>query len=433
MEDNMQKQSTTAVGVSRIALCLVIALYALWGMIHNLNDILIAQFKSAFSLSDLQSSWVQSAFYCAYLVMPIPVALFLQRFGYKMGILLGLVIPAIGFLLFVPAAETISYSAFLGALFVVACGMTFLETSGTGVIVTLGDLETADWRINLAQAFNPLGSITGALIGSFLIFSDPASEQAAAAIADSVDGVAATYEKLQAVKGPYVGIAGLFLIVAALVALTRFPPSAAAKDPGKAGLGEFRVLLAKPMMRFAVIAQFFYVGTQIGVWSFLIRYVQHALPQVSLRSAGLFLTTSLVCFLAGRFITLVLIRRYSSAQLALVFSAAAACLTLIAIANPNMVGVVALVMVSLFMSVMYPAIYSIGLAGNEQYSKPASALMIMAIVGGAVLTAMMGFISDRATIALAYTVPLTGFLVVFACCLTAVRNGVMVKGAAAGH
>lgn len=368
---------------------------------------------------------MQSAFYCAYLFMPIPVALFLQRFGYKKGILMGLCIPAVGFLLFVPAANAVSYPAFLGALFVVACGMTFLETSGTGIVVGLGDLKSAEWRINLAQAFNPVGSICGALIGSFLIFADPSSEPAGKGLAN----VTAIHDKLQAVQGPYMGIAALFLTVALLVALTPFPRTATEGrvdgEQGSSGMSGFRLLLAKPMFRFAVIAQFFYVGTQIGVWSFLIRYVQHARPNTPLRHAGFFLTGSLVCFLVGRFISLALLRRYSSAQVCLVFAAAASALTLFAILLPGPSGIFALVSVSLFMSVMYPAIYAIGLHGNEELSKPASALMIMAIIGGAVLTAAMGLISDLSSIALAYVVPLTGFLVVLACCISAVRRGIV--------
>ena len=410
---------------------LTIALYALWGMIHNLNDVLIAQFKRAFSLTDLQSSLVQSSFYCAYLIMPIPVAMFLERFGYKRGIIMGLTIPAIGFLLFIPAADAASYPAFLGALFVVACGMTFLETSGTGVIVVLGRAEEAEWRINLAQAFNPVGSITGILIGSFLIFSNDATGTGAALSA------AARAASLQAVKAPYMGIAAAFLAVAVLVFRTKFPPAAtegtAAGGEEGATFSGFRVLLRSRTFVFAAVAQFFYVGTQIGVWSFLIRYVQHAMPQVTLREAGLCLSVSLGCFLVGRFFTLVLLRRYSSAQICRVYAAIAAALTAIGILFPGPVGIVALVCTSLFMSIMYPGLYSIGLHGNQAYSKPASAMMIMAIVGGAVLTAAMGAISDASSIATAYVVPFVGFLVVLACAVNAVRAGIVEPATMGGH
>lgn len=423
--------TVTTAKIGRMALILTIALYALWGMIHNLNDVLIAQFKRAFSLSDLQSSLVQSSFYCAYLIMPIPVAMFLERFGYKRGIIMGLIIPAVGFLLFIPAADAVSYRAFLGALFVVACGMTFLETSGTGVIVVLGAPEQAEWRINLAQAFNPVGSIIGILIGSFLIFSNDATG-ASAALSES-----ARIASVQAVKGPYMGIAATFLSVACLVAITRFPPAAVEGTPKGAEAGAtldgFKALLRSRTFVFAVIAQFFYVGTQIGVWSFLIRYVQHAMPQVTLREAGLCLSVSLGCFLVGRFFTLLLLRRYSSAQICRTYAAIAACLTGIGILFPGPVGIVSLVCTSLFMSIMYPGLYAIGLHGNQAQSKPASALMIMAIVGGAVLTAAMGGISDASTIAHAYVVPFIGFLVVFACARYAVRSGIVGPATMGGH
>ena len=423
--------TATVAKAGRAAVILTIALYALWGMIHNLNDVLIAQFKRAFSLTDLQSSLVQSSFYCAYLIMPIPVAMFLERFGYKRGIVVGLIIPAIGFLLFIPAADAVSYPGFLGALFVVACGMTFLETSGTGVIVVLGRAEEAEWRINLAQAFNPVGSIIGILIGSFLIFSNDATG-AGAVLSD-----AARAASVQAVKAPYMGIAATFLAVAVLVYRTSFPPAAtegtAKGSEQRSTFSGFQVLLRSRTFVFAVIAQFFYVGTQIGVWSFLIRYVQHAMPQVTLREAGLCLSVSLGCFLVGRFFTLVLLRRYSSAQICRAYAAIAAGLTAIGILFPGPVGIVALVCTSLFMSIMYPGLYAIGLYGNQAYSKPASAMMIMAIVGGAVLTAAMGAISDGSTIATAYVVPFVGFLVVFACAVNAVRAGIVGPATMGGH
>lgn len=154
------------------AVAAVVLLYALWGMAHNLNDILIAQFRKAFDLTDLQSSLVQSCFYIAYLVAPIPVAMFMHHFGYRRGIVVGLSLYAIGALLFWPAADSVTYAAFLGALFVIACGIVFLETAGTGAIVAIGRPETAEWRINVAQAFNPLGTIAGVLIGRQFISPD---------------------------------------------------------------------------------------------------------------------------------------------------------------------------------------------------------------------------------------------------------------------
>ncbi|WP_019832064.1 L-fucose:H+ symporter permease [Sphingomonas sp. PR090111-T3T-6A] len=417
---------------ARLALVLTICLYALWGMAHNLNDILITQFKKAFLLSDLQSSLVQSCFYVAYLVMPIPVALFMQRFSYKRGVIAGLCLYGVGALLFWPAAAMVTYPAFLGALFVIACGLTFLETAGTGIIVVLGRPERAEWRINVAQAFNPLGAISGVLVGRQFIFSARESAQAHEAAASPAALAAYHAAEAQAVQMPYLVIGLLVLTIALLVAVTRFPAAAEEAQQGSPFEG-FRHLRKSSIFLFGVLAQFFYVGTQIGVWSFTIRYAQHAVPGTPERLAALYLTVSLVCFLLGRFASLLLLRRYSSAQIAMVFAAAAALLTMVAILAPGPIGILSLIAVSFFMSVMFPAIYAIGLHGHAEYSKPASALMIMSITGGAVLAALMGAISDHATIAVAYVVPLSGFLVVFTYCTAAVRAGRTGAAVTAAH
>lgn len=427
--DSTVKRAATAGGT---ALFLTVLLYALWGMAHNLNDILIAQFKKAFELSDLQSSLVQSCFYFAYLVMPIPVAMFLQKFGYKRGVIAGLCIYGIGALLFWPAANSLNYGAFLGALFVIASGLTFIETAGTGIIVVLGKPERAEWRINFAQAFNPLGSIVGIVIGSQFIFSGvelTSVERSAMSVAEYT---AYRTTEAHAVQIPYLIIGLVVLAVAAMVAITRFPAAATESHRGSPFAG-LRTLLRSRLFVFGVVAQFFYVGTQIGVWSFLIRYSQHAVPETTEKQAALYLTISLVLFLIARFVNLLLLRRFSSAQIGATFATIATFLTVIAIFAPGPVGIGALVAASFFMSIMFPAIYAIGLLGNEAFSKPASALMIMSITGGAVLTATMGAISDASNIAAAYSVPLIGFLVVLIYCSAAVRSGRTGGSAAVAH
>ena len=418
----MSGSSTGSGSTSRTALILTICLYALWGMAHNLNDILITQFKKAFDLSDLQSSLVQSCFYIAYLIMPLPVALFLHRFGYKAGVVTGLCIYGAGALLFWPAADSLTYAGFLGALFVIACGLTFLETSGTGIIVTLGSPKLAEWRINLAQAFNPVGSIAGILIGRQFIFSAADAREQQGSHLSVAARAAFRSAEAHAVQKPYLIIGLVILSVALLTAVTRFPASAteSGRDSPLAGIGH---LVRSRLFVFGVVAQFFYVGTQIGVWSFLIRYCEHAVPGMEERTAALYLTSSLLAFLVGRLSTLVLLRRFSSAQIGMVFAATNVLLTAIVISFPGLLGIYALVLASFFMSIMFPAIYAIGLYGNDAYSKPASALMIMSIIGGAALTAVMGAVSDRATIAVAYVVPLMGFLVVGIYCAMAVRSG----------
>jgi len=404
------------------ALVLIVCLYALWGMAHNLNDILIAQFKKVFELTDLQSSLVQSCFYIAYLIMPIPVALLLQRFGYKRGVIAGLCLYGAGAFLFWPAANSLTYAAFLAALFVIASGLTFIETAGTGIIVVLGSPRMTEWRINFAQAFNPVGSILGILIGRQFVLSGVELSSTTRAAMNSSEYAAYRVSEGHAVQWPYLVIGLVVMAVAILISITRFPAAATERHRGSpfAGLG---ALLRSRLFVFGVIAQFFYVGTQIGVWSFLIRYSKHAVPGMSEKLAALYLTASLVLFLIGRFFSLVLLRRYSSAQIGVVFAAAAAALTVVGIFASGSIGIAAVVGASFFMSIMFPAIYAIGLHGNEAHSKPASALMIMSITGGAVLTAAMGAISDQATISVAYAVPLTGFLVVLAYCSFAVLSG----------
>lgn len=424
--------AASGAGQISFALVLTVSLYFLWGMAHNLNDILIAQFKKAFTLSDLQASLVQSCFYVAYLIMPIPVALFMQRFGYKAAVIMGLVLYGTGALLFWPAAESVQYANFLLALFVIACGLTFLETSGLGIVAALGSPERLEWRINLASAFNPLGSIVGILLGRQFIFSGielSGAERAA------MDGTAlASYRAAEAhtVQLPYAIIGCTVLAWAVMVACTRFPAAVQTADRGSP-LDGLRALLRSRMFVLGVATQFLYVGTQIGIWSFLIRYAQQNVPGMPEQAAALYLTLSLVVFMAARFIATFMLRFYSSAQLGAAFAAASVVLTGAAVLAPGHLGLLSLVGVSFFMSVMFPAIYSIGLAGNSAHAKPASALMIMSITGGAVLSAAMGAISDHWSIALAYIVPLISFVAIFAYCATAARIGIAGTAGPATH
>ena len=269
-------------------------------------------------------------------------------------------------------------------------------------------------------------------MGRQFIFSGHELTPAARDALTPAKAIAYRSAEAHAVQIPYTVIAVTVLVVALLVALTRFPAAATRTQRGSpfGGLG---VLLRSRMFLFGVAAQFFYVGTQIGVWSFLIRYAQQAVAGMPEQRAASYLVAALMCFLVARFVNLLLLRRYSSAQIGMVFAAAAAVLTATAILLPGPVGIAALVGTSFFMSIMFPAIYAIGLHGHAEQSQPASALMIMSITGGAVLTAAMGAISDHATIAAAYSVPLIGFLVVLAYCVAAVRSGRTGPAAAMPH
>ncbi len=423
--------SSQKAGLS-LALVLTVLLYAMWGMAHNLNDVLIPKFKDVFQLTDFQSALVQTAFYVSYLALPIPVALYLQRFGYKVGVITGLCFFGVGALLFWPAAEMLTYEAFLFALFIIGFGMVFIETSGTGIIVSFGGEEDAEWRINLAQAFNPMGSIIGLFIGSQFILSSVTESERSVMTPQALAQL--KIDEAHAVQIPYLIIALVVFAVAALVAVAKFP-KAATETSKENPLGGLKHLLKSKIFIFGVIAQFFYVGTQVGVWSFIVKYAKQYGVVNNDADGGFYLTAALVTFLIGRFCTLPLLRRYSSAQIAVAFSICAFVLTAVGILMPGVVGLICIVGISFFMSIMFPGIYAIGLYGNIQYSKPASALMIMSIVGAGILPAIMGYISDKTdSIAIAYIVPAVGFIVVLAYCWSAVKSGrVGGVGASAGH
>ncbi|QUD87689.1 L-fucose:H+ symporter permease [Phenylobacterium montanum] len=405
-----------------VPLILIVSLFFLWGMANNLNDVLIAQFRKAFSLGDLQSGLVQSAFYLGYFLLALPAAMFMRRFGYRVAVMLGLALYGLGALLFFPAAEVRLYSAFLGALFVIAAGLAFLETSANPLMLVMGEPEGAARRLNLAQAFNPLGSITGVIVGRQFIFSaaEPDAKQLAAMPPPQLDALHAA--QAHAVQGPYLVI-GLFVLVwGGLIALTRFPTAASDHAASEQGtMADVRALLARPRYLFGVLAQFFYVGAQVGVWSFLIRYAEREVGSPERAAAG-YLIISLVVFMAGRFVGSALMGRVSPARLTALFGAINVGLCLVGVLAPGMAGLIALVAASFFMSVMYPTIFALSVEGLGPLTKIGASFLVMAIIGGAVLTAAMGWISDRASIAAAMAVPALAFAVVAAFALTAGRR-----------
>jgi len=391
--------TNTASLPGRAAMVLTVGLFFLWGMANNLNDVLIAHFRQLFRLGDLQSGLVQSAFYLGYFCFAIPAATLMQRLGYRTAVVIGLALYGLGALLFWPASQMLDYGFFLAALFVIASGLAFLETAANPMVAALGSPETAERRLNLAQAFNPLGSITGVALGATFILSDP--------------GTSVT-EQAAAVRLPYLVIAFVVLCWGLLILATRFPAAAlrdASAEPPASGA--FRALVGRPRYLAGVAAQFFYVGAQVGVWSFLIRYTAAALPLLGTRPAAWLLTGSLALFMAGRFVGAALMARISGARLMLAFALIDAALCLLAVTVGGPIGVGALVLSSAFMSIMYPTIFVLALRGLGPLTKPGSSLIVMAIIGGAVLTALMGLLSDWAgTIRAAMLVPAACFLVV---------------------
>ncbi len=408
-------------------LVLITSLFFLWGMANNLNDILIQQFRKAFTLSDLQSGLVQSAFYMGYFVLALPAGLVSRRFGYKAGVVVGLVLYAAGALLFYPAAQAQTYGLFLLALFVIASGLAFLETSANPLITVLGDPAGSARRLNLAQAFNPVGSVTGLLMGKYLILSGIEHSDAALAAMPAAERARFYATETQAVQGPYIAI-GLFVLAwALLVAFTRFPAQASAPVRDEAGeqIGWRQAisgLFAKRPFLFAVVAQFFYVGAQVGVWSYTIRYAQEA-TGIGERGAADWVIAATILFLVGRFIGVALMTKIDAARLMLAFAIINVVLAVIAATTTGVVGLVALTAISVFMSIMFPTIFAIGVKDLGPYTQTGASMIVMAIIGGAVLTPIMGAVSTAATIHLAMLVPAACFAVVALFAWSSVRGG----------
>jgi MFS transporter, FHS family, L-fucose permease len=405
-----------------LPLVLVVSLFFLWGVANNLNDILIRQFKKAFELTDFESGLVQSAFYLGYFLLAIPAGLLMRRYGYKAGIVVGLALYAAGAFLFYPAAELRTYGFFLFALFVIASGLSFLETSANPFVTVLGPAEGAERRLNFAQAFNPLGSITGVVIGRFFIFSG--ADEAPVRVAAMSPPARAAYDAAQtgAVQAPYVAIGIVVLALALLILITRFPAVHESHEPRAREEASWRQLRGRRRLFFAVAAQFFYVGAQVGVWSYLIRYAEGTIPGTADRRAADFLIVSLVLFMLGRFAGAALMRRVAPVLLLAAFAAVNALLAAVAIAMPGHLGLYALIASSFFMSVMYPTIFALGVSGLGEVRKLASSVLVMAIVGGAVLTPAMGALSGLAGISWSMAVPLVCFAVVLGFALSVRRE-----------
>ncbi len=396
------------------ALIITTSLFFLWGMANNLNDILIAQFKKAFTLSDFGTSFVQQVFYLGYFAFAIPASVVLRRFGYKAAIITGLLLYGVGALLFYPAAAISAYQLFLFALFVIAAGLAFLETSANPLMTELGDPRTATRRLNWAQAANPFGAITGILVGRNFILSGIEHDEATLAGMDAAARAAFYRNEVQAVATPYLAIAAIVLLFALAAAFTAFPRNAAARDSHGAGDGKgqrFADLLRHPRLIGAVIAQFFYVGAQVGLWSYTIRYAQGALGWNERQGADM-LFVALVLFAGGRFVGTTLMTWIAPVRLLALFAAISAALAATAALVGGQVGLYALVATSFFMSIQFPTIFALGVETLGPLRRLGSSLIIMAIIGGAVLTGVIGFVSDRAGIAAAMLVPAACFLVV---------------------
>lgn len=397
-----------------IPFVLVTALFFLWGIPNNLNDILIKQFMTSFQITRFQAGLVQSAFYLGYFCLAMPAALLMRKFGYKAGLVTGLLLFGTGSFLFWPAAKVGSYGFFLFALFVIASGLSFLETGSNTFIAVLGDPGTSEQRLNLSQSFNPLGSITGALVGTVFIFSgiELNSRQIDALKAEGTLKAYLKSETLRVVH-PYIVLGIVVWIMAFLILRTKFPQI---KEEAHSGdgrdTGKLSDLLHYPHFLQGVSAQFFYVGAQVGTWSFFIQYIQDYTHQ-SEKIAGYLLTGSLVAFAIGRFVATYLMKFFRPSRLMGIYGIINMLLVVIGVLLPGWVGVGAVFLTSFFMSLMFPTIYALGIKGLGANTKLGGSCIVMAIVGGAAAPPVMGLLYGFwHSMAVAMLVPLVCYAVV---------------------
>jgi MFS transporter, FHS family, L-fucose permease len=414
---------------------LVTSLFFLWSIGVNLNDVLIPHMKKTFDLSDFQSSFIQVAFFGGYFLAAFPAGRLMEKIGYRKGILLGLLICATGTLLFLPAASSRTYSFFLFALFVMSCGQSFLEVGANPYVTVLGPAESSERRLNFAQSFNAVGAALVPTLGAAFVLSgvEHTPAQRAAMTAEQLRTYIAS--ETNTVRGPYIAVTGLFLLVAALIYFAHLPEVQVAEDHDSANQegGRFHNVMTHSHLVKGVIAQFFYVGAQVGVASFVIRFVKFTVPQTIARMAAwgsnfgaqssqgflsylvptspekmaaLFLVAHQVGFMIGRFTGSWMMKSIPAARLLATFAACALICTLVAIGAPGIAAVLAIVLVGFFNSIMFPTIFALSLKNLGGLTKRGSSLLVMSIIGGALIPAAMGRISDATNIRTAFLAPL---------------------------
>jgi MFS transporter, FHS family, L-fucose permease len=396
------------------AIILITALFFLWGFALNLNPILIPHLKKACQLTDTQSALVDSALYIAYFLLAIPAGKFMKKYSFKSGIIFGLILFAGGAFLFYPASISRIYSFFLGAIFIMGCGMAFLETAANPYIIVLGDPDTATQRINFAQSFNGLAASIAPLVGGMFILSGKtlSSEQKSSMSLPQLNDY--LNHEAAAVQLPYLVIGLVVLSVAFMIYRTKLPEITNIDSSLEM---EGSIFKEKNLM-FGVLAQFFYVGAQTCVSSFFIRF-SDKVAGMGEKTAAFYLFIALMGFMIGRFVGTALIRFFPAAKLLVIYGIINMVLLILAVTLHGKFPVYALMGVEFFMSIMFPTIFSLGIRGLGSKTKEGSSFLIMAIVGGAVFPVIMGRISDMSSIQTAYLVPCVCFVVVL---LFALRN-----------
>jgi FHS family L-fucose permease-like MFS transporter len=388
---------------------LVTSLFFFWGFVHNLDPILIPHLRRAFSLTTLQASLVDSSVFIAYFIMAIPAGVIMKKYGYKTGILIGLGFFAVGCFLFVPAANTMQYAFFLGALFIVSCGLTILETAANPYATILGAPETSTQRLNFAQSFNGLAAFLAPITGGvFILSAHPADEATLAAMSEQAR-TAYLLSETATVKMPYIILGFVILLVAAIFYFFKLPDKKDEDELEKKGI--FHSLKHKHLS-WAVVTQFFYVGGQVCILSFLILFATKA-AGVSEKEASWYSGAAGLAFMAGRFLGTFFMKFIAPPKLLAIDSVVCMLLCLVTIFGSGIITLYAVIGITFFMSIMFPTIFALGIQDLGPDTKSGSSLIIMSIVGGAALPPILGLIADKThNIQNGYVVPLVCFAVV---------------------
>ena len=411
-----------------VTFILVTSLFALWGFANDFTNPMVAAFRTVMELSNFKASLIQFAFYGGYATMAIPAALFIKKYSYKSGILIGLALYSIGALLAMPAAQQQSFAFFCFALYVLTFGLAFLETTANPFILSLGSKENSTRRLNMAQAFNPVGSLTGMAVASLIVLPNLRSDErdiagnltfAAKSLADKAD---IRVHDLEAIRTPYIVI-GLIVLVVFVIFLCKKMPKTESEEKKeqyqqRTVTETLSNLWKNHNYRFGVISQFFYVGAQIMCWTFIIQYAERL--GISWAKAQMFNIAAMSLNLTGRFVGTFIMKYVNSRLLLALFGIGASVCTLGAIFIDGMYGLYSLVLISLFMSIMFPSIYGIALENVETPdTNLGAAFLVMAIVGGAIMPPLQGMMIDQQTIFglpavnASFVLPLLCFVIIF--------------------
>lgn len=407
-----------------VSFILITSLFALWGFANDITNPMVAAFQTLMELPASEAALVQFAFYGGYATMAVPAALFIRRYSYKSGILLGLGLYAVGAFLFIPAAHYQAFSFFCVSLYILTFGLAFLETTANPLILSLGARETSTQRLNLAQAFNPMGSLSGMAIASFVVLPQLWSDKRDAAGDVLFHGLSAAEKAdirlhdLDVIRDPYVAIGIVVLVVMGIIAFTAIPRTQNTDKRVSNRLTLSRLWHNLPY-RYGVVAQVFYVAAQIMVWTFIIQYADNL--GIDKATAQVYNICAMVMFLCSRFITTFLMRYVNSRVLLALFGIGAALATIGTIFIVGMAGLYCLVAISFFMSLMFPTIYGIALEDVEEDDTTlGAAFLVMAIVGGALMPPLQGAVIDLGTVMwlpavnASFVLPLICFVIVSA-------------------